>query len=147
MPQTVSFLFGDFFDSANVTLALFFLFCFMRSVFRSPWFATPVWLAVINVLTLTLTPGPEQYWGVVIVSAFGAFWFVAMLRFGVTAGMAMWFADRIFRAEMMLPPQGWHTVGYYLLAGAVAAVALYAFARSLGNHPAFSFKLMDEKER
>jgi serine/threonine-protein kinase len=144
MPQTISFLFGKFFDSANITLALFFLFCFMRAVLRNPWFAAPVWLAIIN--ALTLTAGPQQYGGILIVSAFGALWFVAMLRFGVTAGMAMWFADRIFRAEIMLPPQGWHAGRYYVLVGAVAVLALYAFARSLGKHSFVSFKLMDEKK-
>jgi len=142
MPQTVSFLFGKFFDSANISLALFFLFCCMRAVFRNPWFATPVWLAIIN----ALTPAPQRYGGMVIVTAFAALWVVAMLRFGVTAGMAMWFADRIFRAEIMLPPQGWHASRYYVLVGAVAAVAMYSFARSLGKHSLFSFKLMDEKK-
>jgi len=141
MPQTVSFLFGKFFDSANISLALFFLFCCMRTVFRNPWFATPVWLAVTN----ALTPAPQRYGGMVVVSAFAALWVVAMLRFGVTAGMAMWFADRIFRAEIMLPPQGWHASRYYVLVGAVAVVALFSFARSLGKHSLVSFKLIDEK--
>ena len=142
MPQTVSFLFGKFFDAANISLALFFLFCCIRAVFRNPWFATPVWLAVIN----ALTPSPQRYGGMVIVSAFAVLWVVAMLRFGVTAGMAMWFADRIFRAEIMLPPQGWHASRYYVLVGAVAAVALYSFARSRGKHSLVSFKLMDENK-
>ena len=141
MPQTIAFLFGKFFDSANISLALFFLFCFFRAVLRSPWLATPFWLVVINALT------PEfQLSGVAIVSAFGALWLVAVLRFGVTAGMAMWFADRIFRAEIMLPPQGWHAGRYYVLVGAVVAFALYAFSQSLGKQSLFSFKLMDEKE-
>jgi serine/threonine-protein kinase len=141
MPQTIAFLFARFFDSANISLALFFLFCFLRAVLRSPSLAILFWLIVINASIPKFQPS-----GVLLVTAFGALFLVAVLRFGVIAGMAMWFADRIFRAEIMLPPQGWHAARYYVLVGAALAVALYAFIRSLGKHALFSFNLMDEKE-
>jgi hypothetical protein len=70
-------------------------------------------------------------------------WLVAVMRFGLIAGMAMWFADRIFRGEGMLAPQGWYAGQMYLMVGAAAVLAIYAFTRSLGNHPILSFKLMD----
>jgi hypothetical protein len=46
----------------------------------------------------------------------------------------------------MLAPQGWLAGSYYLLLGAVTALALYAFVKSLGNHPVFALTLMDAKK-
>jgi hypothetical protein len=137
-PQMVAFLLRTLFDSTNISLALFFVFSFLRAAVRIPWMATLVWVALINALTPKMDPP-----GILVVSLFGVLWLVAVRRFGLIAGMAMWFADRIFRAEIMLAPQGWYAAQMYLLIGTVAALGIYAFTRSVGNHPILPFKLMD----
>jgi hypothetical protein len=56
----------------------------------------------------------------------------------------MWFADRIFRAEIMVSPSGWQAERIYLLLGAVGVLAVYAFIISVGNRPILSTKLLDQ---
>jgi hypothetical protein len=58
-------------------------------------------------------------------------------------GMAMWFADRIFRAEIMLSPEAWYSGQMYLLLASVVALAIYAFITSLGNQPILSKGMLD----
>jgi serine/threonine-protein kinase len=140
-PAAIAFLSSKLFDSANVSISLFFLFCFLRVVLRNQWIAIAIWIGLINFLT-----SDPEIAGAIVVVAFGALWLLAVMRFGLTAGIAMWFADRILRIESMLAPQGWLAGSYYLLLGAVTALALYAFVKSLGNHPVFALTLMDAKE-
>jgi hypothetical protein len=65
------------------------------------------------------------------------------MRFGLVAGMALWFADRIFRAEIMLDPHSWFVGRMALLVASVAALSLFAFKMSLGNEPALRFKVLE----
>ena len=139
--QALSFLASKLFDSANVSISLFFLFCFLRAVLRNQWIAIVVWIALLNGLTRD-----QEAVGSLVVIAFGGLWLLAVMKFGLTAGIAMWFADRILRIENMLPPKGWLAGNYYLLLVAVTALALYAFVKSMGKHRAFEFTLMDAKE-
>jgi NhaP-type Na+/H+ and K+/H+ antiporter len=81
---------------------------------------------------------------VLIGSLFCSLWLLAVTRFGLVAGMSMWFADRIFRAEIMVNPVGWHAGRMYLLLGAVGVLAVYAFVISVGNRPILSTKLLDQ---
>src|SRR5688572_653516 len=137
-PQSIAFLLRMLFDSANISLALFFLYSFFKAALRSVWLATPLWILLIGILTPGIDPA-----GIFVVSLFAVLWLVAVLRFGLMAGMAMWFADRIFRAEGMLTPDGWYAGQFYVLVGSVAVLAIYAFKNSLGNNPILSFKLID----
>ena len=141
--QAMAFLLRTVFDSVNISLALFFLFSFFRAILRNQWIAIVPWIVLINWLTNLLDPQVSGYF---FVSLFGLLWLLAVMRFGLIAGMAMWFADRIFRVEIMLAPQGWYAGRMYLLIGAAAALSIYAFRTSLGNHPIFSLKVMDVKE-
>jgi Protein kinase domain len=140
--RTASFVLGILVDSANIPLALFFLWSFFRSL-GNQYVAVALWIVVLNVLTRPLDLTVP---GVLLVSVFGALWLVSVTRFGLIAGMAMWFADRIFRAEIMLSPQSWYAGRMYLLLGIIAALAVHAFKMSLGNRPALSLRLMEPKE-
>jgi serine/threonine-protein kinase len=140
--RTVSFVLGILVDSANIPLALFFLWSFFRSL-GNQYVAVTLWIVLLNILTRPLDLTVP---GVLLVSVFGALWLVSVTRFGLIAGMAMWFADRIFRAEIMLSPQSWYAGKMYLLLGIIAALAVYAFKMSLGNRPAVSLRLMELKE-
>jgi serine/threonine-protein kinase len=140
-PQALAFVSTKLFDSANISIALFFLLCFLHVVLRSRWLVIAVWIALINMLTSYIA-----IVGAIVVVAFGALWLVAVMRFGMTAGIAMWFADRILRIENLLPPQGWLAGSYYFFLGAVIALAIFAFVKSLGKHPIFELTLMDAKE-
>ena len=141
IPQTTAFLLARFFDSANIFPRSFFPFLFLQSCSSES-------VASHSILARSrqcLSPGvPTLRRGhrlrIRRALACGCFALRRHCRNG------MWFAGRIFRAEIMLPPQGWHAGRYYVMVGAVVALALYAFTRSLGKHAFFSFKLMDQKE-
>jgi serine/threonine-protein kinase len=140
--RTASFVLGLLVDSANIPLVLFFLLSFFRSL-GNQYFAMTLWIIFLNLLTRPLDLTVP---GVLLVSVFGVLWLVSVTRFGLVAGMAMWFADRVFRAEIMLWPQSWYAGRMYLLLATVAALSVYAFKMSLGDRPALSLKLMDVKE-
>jgi hypothetical protein len=57
--------------------------------------------------------------------------------------MSMWFADRIFRVEVMFAPEGWYAAPVFVFIAAVAALALYGFLNSLGSQSAFPVKMLD----
>ena len=46
----------------------------------------------------------------------------------------MWFADRVFRAEIMIAPNSWNAEQIYLLVGRVALLSVCAFATSVRKH-------------
>jgi hypothetical protein len=69
--------------------------------------------------------------GSIVSIAFTVLWLVAVTRFGLIAGMSMWFADRVFRAWSMLAPDGWYAGRMYALLGAVLLLSAYAFFISL----------------
>jgi hypothetical protein len=145
--HALSFVLALIFDSANIPLALFFLFCFFRIVFRNPWIASVAFFflinAFVNLPSQSFSPNPEAS-GVLIGTLFCSLWLLAVTRFGLVGGMSMWFADRIFRAEIMVNPSGWHAERMYLLLGAVGVLAVYAFVISVGNRPILSTKLLDQ---
>jgi hypothetical protein len=138
--RAIAFLLAILFDSVNIPLALFFLLSFLRAGLRNQWFASLLWIVMINYLTrpldLTLP-------GILLVSVFGVLWLVSVMRFGLVAGMAMWFADRIFRAEIMLDPHGWFGAQMILLVITVAALSIIAFKVSIENQPALRIKLLE----
>ena len=138
--HALSFLLGLVFDSADMPLALFFLFYFFRIILRNPWLATVAFAALVN--TFVNLPNPELG-GVLIGSLFCLLWLLAVTRFGLIAGMSMWFADRIFRVEIMFAPEAWYATQVYLLMGAMGILALYAFITSLGNQPILSPRILD----
>jgi hypothetical protein len=138
--HVISFLFALVFDSANMPLALFFLFSFFRLVLRNTWLATAAFFVLIN--TFVNLPNPELG-GILIGSVFCLLWLLAVTRFGLVAGMSMWFADRIFRAEIMFVPEAWYAAQIFLLIGAMAALAVYAFTISIGNRAIVSPTILD----
>ena len=147
-PGALAFLLGILFDSANISLALFFLFSFFRAVLRKQWIATVVWVILVNVISnvgLGSFAVP-QVSGLVISSVFAGLWLVGVMRYGLTAGIAMWFADRVFRAAIMIAPQGWYAGRIYLVLGALAALSIYAFRKSVGKRSPLSVQLMSGKE-
>jgi serine/threonine-protein kinase len=133
-------LIGILFDSANIPLALLFLLTFLRAGLRNQWVASVLWIVLINALT---RPLDFTVPGILLVSVFGVLWLVSVMRFGLTAGMAMWFADRIFRAEIMLDPHNWYAERMILLLAALAALSIIAFKMSLGSQPALRLKLLE----
>jgi serine/threonine-protein kinase len=145
--HAVSFILAVIFDSANIPLGLFFLFCFFRIVFRNSWIAAGAFFILINAFvnlpSQSFSPSPEVS-GVMIGSLFCSLWLLAVTRFGLVSGMSMWFADRIFRAAIMVNPSGWHAERMYLLFIAVGMLAVYAFIISVGNRPIVSTKLLDQ---
>jgi serine/threonine-protein kinase len=128
----ISFLLGLVFDSVNLPLALFFLFFFFRIVFRSRWVAGAVLIVLVN--GYVNYSNPEVY-GILVATAFVLLWLLGVTRFGLIAGMSLWFADRIFRAWSMLAPAPWYQGRMYLLLSAVLILSAYSFVRSLGNRP------------
>lgn len=136
----MSFLFGLVFDSANMPLALFFLFSFFRLVLRNTWLATAAFFILIN--TFVNLPNPELG-GILIGSVFCLLWLLAVTRFGLVAGMSMWFADRIFRAEIMFVPEAWYAAQIFLLIGAMMGLAVYAFTISIRNRAIVSSAILD----
>jgi hypothetical protein len=129
---SVSFLLGLLFDSVNIPLALFLLFCFLRIVLRSKWFAGTVVIVLIN---LFVNAPYFETSGIIVATAFGLLWLFGVNRFGLIAGMSLWFADRVFRAWSMLAPAPWYSGRMYLLMAAVVILSIYSFLRSLGDRP------------
>jgi serine/threonine-protein kinase len=129
--HALSFLLGIAFDSVNVPLALFLLFSMFRLQLRNQWIAALVWICLVN--GFVNLPDPELS-GVIVATLFGVLWLLVVLQFGLVAGMAMWFADRLFRAEIMIAPNAWYSEQMYLLLGSVAVLAVYAFATSVRKH-------------
>ncbi len=129
---SISFLLGLLFDSVNIPLALFLLFCFLRIVLRSKWLAGT---AVIVLINLFVNAPYFETSGIIVATAFGLLWLFGVNRFGLIAGMSLWFADRVFRAWSMLAPAPWYSGRMYLLMAAVVILSIYAFLRSLGDRP------------
>jgi len=129
--QAISFLFGIAFDSANVPLALFLLFSLFRFRLRNQWLAALVWVGLVN--AFVNLPDPTLS-GVIIVTLFAVLWLLGVLQFGLVTGMAMWFADRVFRAEIMIAPNAWYADQMYILFGSVALLSVYAFVTSVRKH-------------
>jgi hypothetical protein len=138
--RATAFLLGILFDSLNIPLALFFLFSFLRAGARNQWIASVLWIIMINYLTRPLDLTVP---GIVLVSFFGVLWLVSVIRFGLVAGMAMWFADRIFRAEIMLDPHSWYASQITLLVVTIAALSIIAFKISLESQLALRIKLLE----
>jgi hypothetical protein len=129
--HALSFLLAIAFDSANVPLGLFLLFWMFRFRLRNEWIAALVWVCLVN--AFVNLPDP-QLSGVIIVTLFAVLWLLGVLQFGLVTGMAMWFADRVFRAEIMIPPNDWYGERIYLLLGSVALLSVFAFATSVRKH-------------
>lgn len=77
-------------------------------------------------------------------ASFSLLWLVGVMRFGLIAGMSMWFADRVFRALSMLAPAAWYSVRLYFFLAAVLALSFYAFANALGKQPLLPMELVGE---
>jgi hypothetical protein len=141
----VSFLLGQVFDSVNIPLALFLMFSILRIVISSilriafrdksldgKWLAGAGLIAMVN---LYVNTPYFEISGLIIATAFCVLWLLGVTRFGLIAGMSLWFADRIFRAWSMLAPASWYSGRMYLLLAAVLILSLYAFVRSIGDRP------------
>ena len=89
-----------------IPLALFLLFSFLRIVLRSKWLAGT---AVIVLINLFVNAPYFETSGIVVATAFGLLWLFGVNRFGLIAGMSLWFADRVFRAWSMLAPAPWYS--------------------------------------
>ena len=129
--HALSFLLGIAFDSANVPLVLFLLFSMFRLQLRNKWIAALVWVCLVN--AFVNLPDP-QLSGVTVATVFGVLWLLGVLQFGLVTGVAMWFADRVFRAAIMIAPNAWYVEQMYLLLGSVAVLSVYAFATSVRKH-------------
>ena len=140
---SVSFLLGVLFDSVSIPLGLFFLFSIFRIVLRSQWLAGAALSLLIN--AYVNLEYPEVTGGIVAV-VFSVLWLIAVMRFGLVAGMSMWFADRVFRAWSILAPApgGWYSGRMYLLLASVLGLAIYAFITSLGGRPLVPAELLGD---
>jgi hypothetical protein len=86
-----------------------------------------------------------QLSGIFVVTFFAALWLLGVTRIGLIAGMSMWFADRVFRAEIMLAPEGWCAGRLGLLLAAVAALAIYGAIASLGSQQILPARALDPR--
>lgn len=141
--HSVSFLLALISDSVSIPLGLFALFSIFRIAFRSQWIAG-IALTLIIEAYVNLQYQAVEISGLIVAAAFSALWLVGVMRFGLIAGMSMWFADRVFRALSMLAPAAWYSGRLYFFLGAVLALAFYAFANALGKQPLVPTELLGE---
>ena len=137
---SISFLLALISDSVSVPLGLFALFSAFRVVLRNQWLAGIALTLIINAYINLQHP---EVSGLVVAIFFSALWLVGVMRFGLIAGMSMWFADRVFRAWSMLAPAEWYGMRLYFLIAAVLALSVYAFMTSLGKEPLLPPELVD----
>jgi serine/threonine-protein kinase len=130
--SSISFLLALVSDSVSVPLGLFALFSTFRILLRNQWVAGIVLTFIINAYVNWKFP---EFTGLIVAVFFSTLWLVGVMRFGLIAGMTMWFADRVFRAWSMLAPGDWYSTRLYFFLGAVVALSVYAFTTSLGRQP------------
>jgi serine/threonine-protein kinase len=140
---SVSFLLALISDSVSIPLGLFALFSTFRIAFRSQWIAG-IALTVIIESYVNLQHQTFEISGLMVGASFSLLWLVGVMRFGLIAGMSMWFADRVFRALSMLAPAAWYSVRLYFFVAAVLALSFYAFANALGKQPLLPMELVGE---
>ena len=129
---SVSFLLALISDSVSIPLGLFALFSTFRILLRNRWLAGIVLTFIINAYVNLQHP---EISGLVVAVVFSTLWLVGVMRFGLIAGMSMWFADRVFRAWSMLAPAEWYSTRLYFMLSAVIALSVFAFVTSLGRQP------------
>jgi hypothetical protein len=122
---------------------MFFLFSIFRIVLRSQLLAGVLLAALVsgfvNLAFFEVT-------GTIVAIAFSVLWLVAVTRFGLIAGMSMWFVDRVFRTWSMLGPDSWYGGRMYLLLAAVLLLSIYAFITSLGGRSIVPVDLLGDRD-
>ena len=96
IPRALSFLLTTVFDSVKNPLALSFVL--PRVVAQTLGREHRLCRSVNGFVKLPNRPN-LQFSGILLGTLFATVWFLAVIRFGMTTGMSMWFADRVFRVE------------------------------------------------
>jgi Protein kinase domain len=118
--------------SVSSGLVLFLLLFIFRLILRNEWLA-----AVVLTACFAGIQGGQSETAYIMVPAFvlvyGAV-FAVLLRFGLVSMMvAIFTVDLLMSFSFTLNFSAWYGTGSFLVLAVVAALALYAFRRSLGN--------------
>ena len=124
-------------DSVTTALVLFFLLFVFRLVLRKEWLAA----MVLTVAFAGIEGGTSDYASIMVpaMALIFAAVFTVLLRFGLVSMLvAIFTVNLLMSSGFTLDFSAWYGTGSLIVTGVIAALALYAFRKSLGTQRAFA---------